>query len=65
MINIVNHGNEVVTLIKFWVVYIVSLLKLIFCFGQVKFSLDKYIMTIYLSLGKYKILTNLSKFPHP
>ena len=27
------------------------------CFlGQVKFSLDKYIMAIYLSLGKYKIL---------
>ena len=28
--------------------------------GQVKFSLDKYIMAIYLSLGKYKILL----FPH-
>ena len=29
--------------------------------GQVKFSLDKYIMAIYLSLGKYKILL----FPNP
>ena len=26
--------------------------KLISCFGQVKFSLDKYIMAIYLSLYK-------------
>ena len=34
----------------------------IFCsLGQVKFSLDKYIMAIYLSQGKYKILL----FPHP
>ena len=29
--------------------------------GQVEFSLDKYIMHIYLSLGKFKILL----FPHP
>ena len=29
--------------------------------GQVKFSLDKYITAIQLSLGKYKILL----FPHP
>ena len=29
--------------------------------GQVKFSFDNYIMTIYLSLGKYKNLL----FPHP
>ena len=29
--------------------------------GRVKFSLDKYIMAIYLSLGKYKMLL----FPHP
>ena len=28
--------------------------------GQVRFSLDKHIMAIYLSLGKYKILL----FPH-
>ena len=34
----------------------------IFCsLGQVKFSLDKYIMAIYLSQGKYKILL----FQHP
>ena len=35
--------------------------KLICTVGQVKFSLDKYIMAIYLSLDKYKILL----FPHP
>ena len=35
--------------------------KLICSFGQVKFSMDKYIMAIYLSLDKYKILL----FPHP
>ena len=29
--------------------------------GQVKVSLDKYIMVNYLSMGKYKILL----FPHP
>ena len=29
--------------------------------GQEKFSFDKYIMAIYLSLGKYKFLL----FPHP
>ena len=29
--------------------------------GKEKFPLDKYIMVIYLSLGKYKIL----QFPHP
>ena len=29
--------------------------------GQVKFSFYKYIMVIYLSLGKYKIVL----FPHP
>ena len=33
----------------------------IICYlGQVKISLDKYIMAINLSLGKYKILL----FPH-
>ena len=35
--------------------------NLIYTFGQVKDSLDKYIMTIYLSLDKYRILL----FPHP
>ena len=35
--------------------------KLICTVGQVKFSLDKYIMAIYLSLDKEKILL----FPHP
>ena len=30
--------------------------KLICTFGQVKFSLDKYIMAIFLSLDKWKIL---------
>ena len=35
--------------------------KLICTIGQVKFSLDKYILTIYLSLDKLKILL----FPHP
>ena len=29
--------------------------------GQVKRSMDKYLMAIYLSLGKYKLL----QFPHP
>ena len=29
--------------------------------GQVKRSMDKYLMAIYLSLGKYKLLL----FPHP
>ena len=33
-----------------------SSLCIICSVGQVKFSLDKYIMAIYLSLGKYKIL---------
>ena len=31
-------------------------LCIIYSLGQVKFQLDKYIMVIYLSLGKYKIL---------
>ena len=31
-------------------------LCIICSFGQVKFLLDKYIMAIYLSLGKYKML---------
>ena len=35
--------------------------KLICTIGQVKFSLDKYIMAIYLSLDKSKML----QFPHP
>ena len=35
--------------------------KLIFCFGQVKLSLDKYIMAILLFLDKYFFLL----FPHP
>ena len=35
--------------------------KLIFCFGKVKKNMDKYIMAIYLSQSKYKILL----FPHP
>ena len=35
--------------------------KLICSFGQIKFSLDKYSMIIYLCLGKYKVLL----FPHP
>ena len=35
--------------------------KLICTIGQVKFLLDKYIMAIYLSLKKSKILL----FPHP
>ena len=35
--------------------------KLICTIGQVKFSLDKYITAIYLSLDKQKILL----FPHP
>ena len=30
-------------------------------FGKTKISLDKYILAIYLSLGKYKILP----FPQP
>ena len=32
-----------------------------FNIGQVKLSMDKYLMVIYLSLGKYKLLL----FPHP
>ena len=36
-------------------------LCIICSFGQVKFSLDKYIMTIYLSVGKFKVLL----FQHP
>ena len=38
-----------------------SSLCIICSLGHVKLSLDKYQMTIYLSLGKYKILL----FPHP
>ena len=34
---------------------------LFFNMGQVKLSMDKYLMAIYLSLGKYKRLL----FPHP
>ena len=34
---------------------------LFFNMGQVKLSMDKYLMVIYLSLGKYKPLL----FPHP
>ena len=38
-----------------------SSLSIICSLGQVKLSLDKYIMDIYLSLSKYKILL----FAHP
>ena len=38
-----------------------SSLCIIYSLEQVKFSLDKYITAIQLSLGKYKILL----FPHP
>ena len=34
---------------------------LFFNMGQVKLSMDKYLMAIYLSLGKYKLLL----FRHP
>ena len=34
---------------------------LFFIMGQVKLSMDKYLMHFYLSLGKYKLLL----FPHP
>ena len=37
-----------------------SSLKIICSLGQVTLSLDKYLMTIYLSLGKYQLLL----FPH-
>ena len=40
-----------------------SSLCIICSFGQVKFSLDKYIMAFYLSLGKYMYYFLL--FPHP
>ena len=33
---------------------------LFFYMGQVKFYMEKYLMAIYLSLGKYKLLL----FPH-
>ena len=39
----------------------VNSLCIICSLGQVKLSLDKCFMTIYLSLGKYQLLP----FPHP
>ena len=39
-----------------------SSLCIIYSLGQVKFPLDKYIMAIYLSLGKYFFFL---LFPHP
>ena len=60
MENSVDPGSTLITREFIYCCRIVNY-KLIFCFGRVKLSLDKYIMAIYLFLDKLSFLL----FPHP